>query len=216
MGANLHLANRATERCGMELKSPAQTAEPHLTLEWGDEGPTTATLTIPMDGAMAGYTCHIPYRLDGGRIYHGPITYDPGEWRELDAAPTNRALRDLRLGDMRATLETCLRHVARLGVGQEWLDACRAGRRRAGRAGNADLYYAIVSQRRIEAEERAPGNAIRYMVKTWPGDGPTEFVSEKAADKKVYRAKVKGMHERTPDGLRLTEKARRLLEGGSE
>lgn len=200
----------------MEKQSLAESGEPFFSVDWGDDGPTMGTLTVPMDGAMAGYKCRIAFRLEGGRVMQGPITYDPGAWRPLDEVATNRALRDLRLGDIPATVETCLRHAARVGVGQDWLDAFRAGRKRAGRAGNADLYYAIVSQRRIEAEQKAPGNAIRYMVKTWPGDGPTEFASVKAADKKVYRAKVKGMHERTADGLRLTDKARRLLEGGSE
>lgn len=174
-----------------------------------DDSPTVwAEFVVPMNGRLDGFTCHVRFERVDGRIFVGDILYHPSSLMPLDAA-TVTSLRDLRLGDMPNEAEACLRIIANLGHGMDWLEAFEATRRRAGRAGRAPQFAARVALQRMEAERQSPGNAIRYMLDTWPG----EFVSESAAHSKINKAITKGMLERVDGALHLTETAKRLLEG---
>lgn len=92
-----------------------------------------------------------------------------------------------------------------------WAEAFMKRRKRGGRAGVPDVLYARISHRRVVAEREAPGDAIGYMVRTWPGERTDEFISESAAVAKVHRAKLKGMHVEVDGEIRLTERALELL-----
>jgi hypothetical protein len=92
-----------------------------------------------------------------------------------------------------------------------FLTAATSSKKRPGRGGTADIVYADIARKRVEAEKRWPGKAIRNMVIEWP----ELFTSKSSADAKVHRARTRGMltKERTP---RLTPKAEALLTGGTK
>jgi hypothetical protein len=204
-----------------DVKEEGETSpvEPTLTLtssgRWKAEW---ATLTVPISsGDLAGWTATVRYQLIDGRMCiarapdgAAPIEYAPPEPAPVGAS-TSRALRSVGLGDLQQVVETCLRNA----VGQEfapankWLDALAATRKRPGRAGTAPALWARIAARRVDAEHQAPGNAIRYMRQTWPD----EFTSDAAVWAKVNKAVHHRMLEMTDDGPRLTDAARRLLEG---
>jgi hypothetical protein len=199
-------------------KSKTNPGEPVLTIRSEVEHPGTprarlrewAELTQPMSGALEGRVARIRFELVGGVVHVGTISYEAATPQPIGQA-TNRALRDLRLGDVPATAEQCLRNMATLGAGLDWLQAFESSRKRAGRRGVSDQTWAVIAARRIEAEQRAPRKAIRYMLRTWPDT----FTSESSAHSKVNEAKSHGMLEHGPDGLRLTAKAQQYLENGA-
>ena len=178
-------------------------------------GPGEEFLVIEqtMDGRLEGLAATIRVDLSSdGELMLTSIQYTPTEPMPLASIGT-RALRELRHGDMLEILEKVLVRVTeRDEPGAAYLPYLTAVRRhklRPGRGGTPDIVHAEVAQRRIQAEEKAPRRAIKYMVETWPGD----FTTESAAHSKINRAKRKGMLEGSGKALELTDKAIALLEG---
>jgi hypothetical protein len=167
-----------------------------------------------MDGALEGLTARTRVDLvDGELLVHSiNMTAD----RPMPLSRTgSAAMRDLRFREILWIVEQCLSNLHdtdELLASQTlpYLTAVRSHKRRPGRRGTPDIIWADIARKRMEAEEKShPGKAIRYMVKMWPDD----FVSIKAADAKVHRARRKGMLEGRGKTLQLTDKAKQLLEG---
>ena len=168
-----------------------------------------------MDGTLEGLTATFRLDLVDGELLIRSWRYEPSEPMSLTDASSRKVMRELRHGDLVSIVERCLVNMNALDgvIGAEvlpYLKAARAHKQaRPGRSGTPDLYRAEVAQKRVGAERRWPRNAIKMMVEEWPDD----FVSESAANAKVNRARRKGMLEGRGKTLRLTDKAKALLEG---
>jgi hypothetical protein len=165
-----------------------------------------------MDGAMACFSAVIRIDISDGELRLRDITYiadDPMPMSSVGA----RALRSLRHGDLMVLIEEALTMLDDHDVDEvlPFLTALLSSKKRPGRGGTPDIVYADIARKRVEAEERWPGKAIRNMVSEWPD----LFTSKSSVDAKVHRARTRGMltKERTP---RLTPKAEALLTGGTK
>ena len=166
-----------------------------------------------MDGKLAGLEATIRLDLVDEALMLASVTFLPTAPMALDDIGT-RALRELRLGELHDIIERSLVHLADVGettgnAVMPYLKAVRARKRRPGRSRTPDLIHADVAAKRVEAASRWPDNAIRMMVKTWPGDFPTV----QSADAKIGRAKAAGMLKGRGRSIRLTPRAIELLEG---
>jgi hypothetical protein len=161
-----------------------------------------------MDGAMTGMTSFIRIDISDGVLCLRDITYTAEPPMPMSSIGA-RALRELRHGDLIGTLENLLSGFEDVDEMLPFLTAIRSNKKRPGRGGTPDIVYADIARKRVEAEERWPGKAIRNMVSEWPD----LFTSKSSADAKVHKARARGMltKERTP---RLTPKAEALLKGG--
>jgi hypothetical protein len=166
-----------------------------------------------MEGDLEGLESVIRVDLVDGELRYSSSTYTAATSLPL-ASAGGRALRKLRHGDIGDIIEKSLVRLA--DEGEEagatvlpFLNAARAHTRRPGRKGTPDLIHADVAKKRMLAEEAEAGAAIKWMVNKWPED----FVSVSAADAKVNKARARGMLEGRGKTLRLTERARELLEG---
>jgi hypothetical protein len=165
-----------------------------------------------MDGAMTGLSAVIRIDISDGALRLRDIHYVADETMPM-ASVGARALRELHHGDLMALIEDALTRLRDVGADEvlPYLTALTSSKKRPGRGGTADVVYADIARKRVDAEKRWKGNAIRNMVREWPD----LFTSKSSVDAKVHRARTRGMltKERTP---RLTPKAEALLKGGTK
>ena len=125
----------------------------------------SAEVNVKLDGKLTGFTAVVKFKLADGRVLVDNISYQPTHPMPLNSATASR-LKDLRLGDIIGNLENGLETIGAAAL--PWIEAIASERRRPGRHGTHPLSLAEIAAKRVEAEEKAPGNAIRYMRQHWP------------------------------------------------
>lgn len=162
-------------------------------------------ITSALDGDLAGFTTRVRFVLYDGRVCVASSTTTPTEPVPVSSLPA-RARRNFCTGDFQSLIEEAFSTVKVPQI-ERWLTALRAERPRPGRSKTSEAYYALALKRRIEAQRRWPGKAIRNMVREWP----QMFTTESAATSLINKASRPKLGLLVPGELALTPKALDLL-----
>ena len=174
-----------------------------------------------LDGRLEGWQATMRLDLHDGVVLlaDGPHFIPPAGLSLAEAS--NRALKEFRFGNVmqlvEERLETNRQNLEEAGFTDDyttqfarWIAGLRAMRRRPGRVGTRDSYYALVAQARVHAEAEAqPRQAIRWMIDHWKERLEEEPPSKSGVHALLNKATKRGLYQ--PNPPRITSAALKLL-----